>query len=735
MSDTTPATTEQHTICPYGDLKLRVKSSTITTTYLVSSHQLCNASPVFRRRIPDPRHYVEEDLSLEDIDFRGSQAATPSGSDDSRAIHEIDIDDKVGINPTTMAVVLYVIHARAEHIPETITFEEIRDIAVFCDHYCCAGVVSPWNMLWMKRPELQELVLRPGYEDWLFIAHVFGDQEVFGKVTKRLARDVVKVEEEELGVTVTIGDRVKKMDSRLPEQIFHDIAAEHVKAVENILSVCRQTYDLYHDNTTIKCKHGQKYCDRIVFSSLHLELTQLGLLSRGHIRRIQRGQEYRSLYSMIDDFKNVWSSIRQSLAKVSVDCDHQADCVEPPEEKVKIFDSCLDNIASLTLESYHSVSGYHERKTSAGALTWNGVIEQDVVVQQPSYKFVQSFNKYVSICAYGDLEITYSSVQITFRVSSHAVRSASPILRDLMEKKRGFRAGRKSSYGDDDSPQLDKLRVSGNYDATVLTVVFYAIHGLGKKIPNAIDVSQLYEIAAVCEELRCVTIVQPWCNYWVEKLRPTVGKPENGGWLYIAWVFGLDDIFQTVTRRFLTSGFAGGYGRYIILEDEKHSIELGEHISREVIRKIYKCEGTARKGMEEVCRNLYDRYRNPSTHGCLLSSDSAAAKVCSRLVFADLYWGFKSINMMAGDEFKIPNTIPLTTVVRDINKVLSPMDAIPQITGPEDDNHFGCAREVEDTNTVVQRIFDEMKLDLAMCGWVKESRESVVDGPDNGDYY
>jgi hypothetical protein len=90
--------------------------------------------------------------------------------------------------------------------------------------------------------------------------------------------------------------------------------------------------------------------------------------------------------------------------------------------------------------------------------------------------------------------------------------------------------------------------------------------------------------------------------------------------------------------------------------------------------------------------------------------------------------------MLENDNVKIPST-PLTTVVRDINKMLGSMEAIPQTTGVEKIEHSSCIRQVKETNRAVQTIFNEITLDLAMCGWKKESRESVVVDPDDDDYY
>ncbi|KAF8244615.1 hypothetical protein K440DRAFT_666017 [Wilcoxina mikolae CBS 423.85] len=100
---------------PSGDLKVSLQTDAVNTTYLVSSHQLCCASPVFRASLGPSSGFAEA------INLRRSQAAATSVSDDS--LYEMRIGEELGFDPTAMAVVLYVIHARLELVPEFIGFK------------------------------------------------------------------------------------------------------------------------------------------------------------------------------------------------------------------------------------------------------------------------------------------------------------------------------------------------------------------------------------------------------------------------------------------------------------------------------------------------------------------------------------------------------------------------------------------------------------------------------------
>jgi len=188
----------QLTICPYGDMNLVLETPAINATYLVSSHLLCSASPVFRASL-GPHSQFREAAELQS----------------SHKLYQMPIGEDLGFDPTAMAVVLCVLHGRASYIPDTIDFENLLEIAIICDYYDCAAAMSPWDKTWMQ--PLQKLSTESGYEDWLFLAWVFENQEVFEQMTKTFARNGVKTKDGEFGVVVR--GEVKRMYTHLPECI------------------------------------------------------------------------------------------------------------------------------------------------------------------------------------------------------------------------------------------------------------------------------------------------------------------------------------------------------------------------------------------------------------------------------------------------------------------------------------------------------------------------------------
>jgi hypothetical protein len=74
--------------------------------------------------------------------------------------------------------------------------------------------------------KLRSLTSKPGYESWLFISWVFGNQGVFGEMTKSFSRNGVMVDEE---FGVMVAGKVERLDIHLPQGIIGTIMLSYVK--------------------------------------------------------------------------------------------------------------------------------------------------------------------------------------------------------------------------------------------------------------------------------------------------------------------------------------------------------------------------------------------------------------------------------------------------------------------------------------------------------------------------
>jgi hypothetical protein len=136
-----------------------------------------------------------------------------------------------------------------------------------------------------------------------------------------------------------------------------------------------------------------------------------------------------------------------------------------------------------------------------------------------------------------------------------------------------------------DEEHRTKYALDEVYDPMVLNIVFYVIHGQVGKIPGNIQFPHLIELARVCEEYQCTSTLLPLCQKWIEQWRWTINERSYEDWLYIAWVFCLDDIFQTLSKKFSTGAFLEGAGRKLVLYDDVE-VKLCESIPQRIIGMV-----------------------------------------------------------------------------------------------------------------------------------------------------
>ena len=211
-TETEPAS-QNHIVCSYGDLILRLETPTAPTTYRVSTHQLCSASSVFQAAYYSRRCLVGDASPL--------RATTQPASDGPEYELDINYEAALRVNPAVFRAMLNAIHGRPDELPETVTYEFLLDLAEICDHYQCAEALAPWIKVWTKSPELEKLVLLRGYEDWLYIGCIFELREVFGRVTQRLAKDVVRNSDRSIGFFVAgeVKQLPRFLDTSLPSKL------------------------------------------------------------------------------------------------------------------------------------------------------------------------------------------------------------------------------------------------------------------------------------------------------------------------------------------------------------------------------------------------------------------------------------------------------------------------------------------------------------------------------------
>jgi hypothetical protein len=147
------------TLDPHGDIRLIVSHPEDgQVTFVASSSCLRLASATWSALLEsttseDAQSHIETELSGNDIE--------------------------------TTRTILQIAHLHFDKVPTSLSFEQLLKVAIFCDKHETAGLVRPflksWAWPWASK------ILVDGYEQWLFIAWVFGFEETFEAITHSLA--------------------------------------------------------------------------------------------------------------------------------------------------------------------------------------------------------------------------------------------------------------------------------------------------------------------------------------------------------------------------------------------------------------------------------------------------------------------------------------------------------------------------------------------------------------------
>jgi len=204
------------------EILLPSSSDNVTYRYTVSSLQLCACSPVFRAML-GPKSSFAEAVGLRQHRFL--ETDSDGSGPDVDGPYKLEVEDH---DPTALAVILNVMHARTKDLPDEIPFDGLLHIAIICDFYDCAAVMRPWDNIWMK--QWKESAETSGFEGWLLVARVFGEKDIFGDLFKKIVRNSI-VENGEFKVVVSNEPRVvNKLDSHIPQGIVDfDFSNSNVK--------------------------------------------------------------------------------------------------------------------------------------------------------------------------------------------------------------------------------------------------------------------------------------------------------------------------------------------------------------------------------------------------------------------------------------------------------------------------------------------------------------------------
>ncbi|RVD83687.1 uncharacterized protein DFL_005466 [Arthrobotrys flagrans] len=210
------------------DLKVIIKGEPGYIAFLVSSHALAMASKEWRSK-----------LSLSNLKDLENH---PFGASSDGTIKVLCLD---GVDPLSLDILFRVIHWKTEDLPQHLTFDALRKLAIACEKFGCGRVLNPWPLVWME--EYEEQAILPGFEDWMFIAQALDTRNSKAReISRQMILEVSSISKcgtylrRDVRGDGIAAHTIKVEVNLIPPRILEHILQERTKAVDEVICLLRQ---------------------------------------------------------------------------------------------------------------------------------------------------------------------------------------------------------------------------------------------------------------------------------------------------------------------------------------------------------------------------------------------------------------------------------------------------------------------------------------------------------------
>jgi hypothetical protein len=142
--------------------------------------------------------------------------------------------------------------------------------------------------------------------------------------------------------------------------------------------------------------------------------------------------------------------------------------------------------------------------------------------------------------------------QRIYKVSSVAMSMASPVWKAMFNPTSGFL---------ESNPDVPVEFPEDDPDA--LLILLRIAHLQFHEIPKAISFKWLTELAILCDKYDSVRLLQPFIEQWISPWTLLCLEPGYEAWLFIAWSFGCEQIFNLLAASLVLSIELDGEGRIL----------------------------------------------------------------------------------------------------------------------------------------------------------------------------
>lgn len=164
-------------------------------------------------------------------------------------------------------------------------------------------------------------------------------------------------------------------------------------------------------------------------------------------------------------------------------------------------------------------------------------------------------NKPPVILDSGDVRMVvhYSNQSLTLLGSSQALSLASPVWKKILNPPFPKLVSEGGGHDDIQDKQIDFSEDNGE----ALLLLLHIAHLQLSKVPSTQEgLDTILALTILCDKYDCAGLIKPWLLLWVGGDSTNFkynDKPVNEEWLFIAWVFGRKNTFQSVATKLVST--------------------------------------------------------------------------------------------------------------------------------------------------------------------------------------
>lgn len=163
----------------------------------------------------------------------------------------------------------------------------------------------------------------------------------------------------------------------------------------------------------------------------------------------------------------------------------------------------------------------------------------------------------LNIAPHGDLilKLPARDGMLRFRVASQVLCISSPVFFAMLNPTSRFKEATEFHAHPRAAPEPYVLSIKDD-NPTALMAILSAIHLRNSLVPSTVnDWEILWHIAVICDKYDFTAALSVWIRLWAKGWnRRKVPDSGYGYWLFIAWTFGLENIFTTVSKGIILRG-------------------------------------------------------------------------------------------------------------------------------------------------------------------------------------